>query len=122
MKYTFLFLFCLVCTSCINAKKNKELRLEIDEKSVKKIILDCGDQLVQLSDGEAKFLILQINSAKPVGLVKAIVRQELMIHYFDKDSLKISLFENQFKWAEGKDWTYKLAISEDYFSRKCNRL
>lgn len=109
-------------TSCSGFQENNDRKLNIRKETVKKAIIECGDDSIQLSSDEIASFIDKINSAKQIGPVKGIVRKRLTIYLNNNDTIKIRLLGNNFKWDKSADWAFKLNIDKDYFSQKCSEL
>lgn len=116
MKYIILILIILSFNSCLNFKENPESRLHIEQKDIKSVYLICNNDSIKI---ESTDLISKINSAKSIGLIKGIVRNNLIVCLKNNDTIQIRLIDNQFKWNKSADWTYELNIEKDYFNKIC---
>lgn len=114
-----LILLSIFLFSCVNFKENKEHRLILNLNDVKKISFQCGSEIIPLSINDEALLIEKINSAKHIGQVKGIVKNNLTIYLNNNDTINVRLLGNKFKWNKSKDWAYELNLDERYFDKLC---
>ncbi len=119
MKNLLLLFSCVFFASCFRYGENPDHRLTLDQKEVRQMIFQCGDNLVSLDSEETALLVNKINSAIPIGPVKGIVRQNLIIYLHNNDTIKMKLLGNKFKWNKSGDWAYEVDFDETYFEKKC---
>lgn len=115
----YLIILSVFTFSCIDFKEKKEQMLSLKADDIKEILFTCGETTITLNSGEISYLIEKINSAKHIGPVKGIVKNNLTIYLNNHDTIRVRLLDNKFKWDKSNDWAYELNIKENYFETLC---
>lgn len=105
--------------SCAPGEERQDLKLKLKMENVESIAIKCGSELYPVNLEESKYLVDKLNSAEERGMVKGIVNQIVEIYLKNKDTIKIRLLGNSFKWNKSGDYAFNHNIDSNFFIGKC---